>query len=314
MREAWIGISTRLALNISTVNSFLVDHSLTNVYLSPARVPIAQSLPRMFPLEVDFSLRGWFWATKAPTTQSGESAEADFNIAREDSRGFSTTETIPDISTQAYTNIASVVSQETIDEVGKRIDQALVTYLDVDDEYDAEDLDKGPEKLELKRRLDEQEKWCKVMNPMKPTEMVATAMDNINTFLLKEYGRRLLPERQLLFRSIFEKQKEMPEGMLDWLKGGSPRQQKQLDGFRNLQKATKGTTLRELAEVSTPSHPKRESVRVNEACRWIYRTQMVFILFCQAFHYPYKDRLWGTSDLSPGEEFYLPGIVSPEWT
>lgn len=148
------------------------------------------------------------------------------------------------------------------------------------------------------------------MNPMKPTEMVATAMENINTFLLKEYGR----QRQLLFRSIFEKQKEMPEGMLDWLKGGPPRQQKKLDGFRNLEKATKGTTLRELAEVWTKSHPKRESVRVNEACRWIYRTAEALKLFCQNFHDPYKKRLWGTADLSPGERFYDPGFVSPEWT
>jgi hypothetical protein len=308
MREAWSGISTRLALKVSTVNLFLVDYSLTNVYLSPARVPIAQSLPRMFPLE--FDLTGWFPATKAPTiTLSGGSTEAVTNIANEDSRDISIAQTIPDKDTQASQIPVSIVSQETIDEIQRRVDQVPITYLDNDDRYGGGDLDER-----LKRRLDEQENWCKVMNPMKPAEMVATAMENINAFLLNEYGRQLLPERELLFRSIFEKQEEMPEGILDWLEGGSPRQQKRLDGFRNMQKATKGTTLRELAEVWTTLHPKRESVAVNEACRWIYRTQMVFILFCQAFHYPYKDRLWGTSDLSPEEEFYLPGIVSPEWT
>jgi hypothetical protein len=166
--------------------------------------------------------------------------------------------------------------------------------MDSDDWYGGGDLDER-----LKRRLDEQEKWCKVMNSMKPTEMVATAMSNINAFLLKEYGRQLLPERQLLFRSIFEKQEEMPEGILDWMEGGSPRQQKRLDGFRKLQRATKGTTLRELAEISRPLHPKRESVRVNEACRWIYRTAEALKLFCQNFHNPYKKRLWDNADLSP---------------
>jgi hypothetical protein len=145
--------------------------------------------------------------------------------------------------------------------------------MDSDDWYGGGDLDER-----LKRRLDEQEKWCKVMNSMKPTEMVATAMSNINAFLLKEYGRQLLPERQLLFRSIFEKQEEMPEGILDWMEG---------------------TTLRELAEISRPLHPKRESVRVNEACRWIYRTAEALKLFCQNFHNPYKKRLWDNADLSP---------------
>jgi hypothetical protein len=52
--------------------------------------------------------------------------------------------------------------------------------LDNDDWYGGGDLDER-----LKRRLDGQEKWCKVMNSMKPTEMVATAMSNINAFLLR---------------------------------------------------------------------------------------------------------------------------------
>lgn len=115
----------------------------------------------MFPLEFDFSLR-WFSATTAPTITQPDESAVDLNIANEGSRESSTAETIPDISTQANTNMASVVSQKTIDEIEERINLALITYLDNDDEYDAEDVDEGPEKPELKRRLDEQEKWCKV--------------------------------------------------------------------------------------------------------------------------------------------------------
>jgi hypothetical protein len=126
MREAWIGISTWLALSIPTVNSFLVDHSLTNVYLSPARVPIAQSLPRMFPLE--FDLAGWFPATKAPTiTLSGGSTEAVTIITNEGSRDISIAQTIPDKDTQASQIPISIVSQETIDEIQRRIDQVPIT-------------------------------------------------------------------------------------------------------------------------------------------------------------------------------------------
>lgn len=171
---------------------------------------------------------------------------------------------------------ASEVSQETI-------------------ELKADEHDKRIRERNLKGHLE----WCDSMDGMDPSEMVDKVMRNINAFVLKKRKIKLHKEAQDLFRSVLEKEKEMPEYILRMLEGGSPTAKGQLKGFRDLQEATKDRTLWELSHVLSPLDLTGQ-ILANEACRWLYRAETIIESFCRGFGVYYKERLSDPSTIAEG--------------
>lgn len=155
------------------------------------------------------------------------------------------------------------------------------------------------------------------MHGMNPSDMVDKVIRNIDAFVIEKLEIQLHQEAKDLFRSVLKKEKEMPQYILRMLEGGSPKAKGQLKGFRDLQEATKGRNLRDLAHVLSPFDLTGQ-ILANEACRWLYRAETIIKCFCSSFGVHYKERLCDRSTIAEGEAFYdvdkYEYIRSPDWT